>query len=467
MKLELLNEKLKKLCNFKTYQEDKQLNKTHSTDWRGRFSNISLGVAFPSSALQVSKIIKFCNKHNIQIIPQGGNTGLVGATSPLKNKKEIILNLKKMDKVLLIDEDNRSIELQAGTIIEEANSILEKKNYIFPLNMTSTGSAQVGGAIATNAGGMNVVKYGSIRNNILEIEVVLANGEILMLGSNLIKDNTGYNLKDLFCGSEGTLGIITKARLKIYPKPTEHSTCFISSNSIEEVMNICKYIRNNFSDSIERIEFISDLSFELCIKHKLLRKRFFNKKTKYYLLIKLIYFDNNEASFDILEKFFNSQKNNCEDFLLAQNERESIEFWRFREVLTEAQKIDGKLIGFDISIPLNKINLFITRSKEEISKLVPNIKFHIFGHLGDSNLHFNLIEPDNFKENFYRYEKNIKKIINKLIIELKGSVSAEHGIGMLKKDDFKKTKSFKEIQLMNKIKKLFDPKNILNKGKIF
>ena len=467
MKLNTLKKKLNSICKFITYEEDRELNKKYSEDWRGRFSNISLGVAFPNSTLEVAKIVKFADKYNFNLIPQGGNTGLVGGTAPYKNKKEIILNLEKMNKILEIDEDNQSIELQAGVIIENANSSLEKKNFIFPLNMSSIGSSQVGGAIATNAGGMNVVRYGSMRNNILALEVVLSNGEILSLGSNLIKDNTGYNLKDIFCGSEGTLGVITKARIKIYSKPIDHSTCFISINSIENVINVFKYVNKNFSDKIERIEFISDLSFELCLKHKLLKKRFFQKKAKYYLLIKFIYFDDAQIHLESLEKFFITQKDNCEEFLLAQNEKESSDFWNFRELLTEGQKIDGKLLGFDISIPINNLEDFLIISKKKINVLVPNIKFHIFGHLGDSNIHFNLIEPDNFKQDFYIYEKNIKKIINELILVFKGSISAEHGIGMLKKDDLKITKNIKEIRLMKKIKKLLDPKNTFNKGKIF
>ena len=246
MKLDLIDKKLNLICKFVSYSSDIELNKKHSSDWRGRFTNISLGVVFPNSTFQVSKIVKFANKHNISLIPQGGNTGLVGGTSPSKNKMEIILSLEKMNKIFEIDDENRSIELQAGVIIENASSILENKDFIFPLNMSSIGSSQVGGAIATNAGGMNVIKYGSIRNNILAVEVVLANGEILSLGSNLIKDNTGYNLKDIFCGSEGTLGIITKARMKIYPKPFDYATCFISVNSIDKVINIFKYINKNF-----------------------------------------------------------------------------------------------------------------------------------------------------------------------------------------------------------------------------
>ena len=263
------------------------------------------------------------------------------------------------------------------------------------------------------------------------------------------------------------MGIITKARIKIHPKPIDYSTCFISIDSIENVIDIFNYVRKNLSDNIERIEFISDLSFELCLKHKLLHKRFFQKRTEYYLLIKFIYFNDSKTNSENIEKFFSIQEKNCKEFLLAQNEKESMDFWKFRESLTEAQKIDGKLLGFDISIPINNMKIFLSKSKKKIEKLVPNIKFHIFGHLGDSNIHYNLIEPNNFKKDFYKFEERIKKIINKLIIEFEGSISAEHGIGMLKKDDFKSTKNIREIKLMKKIKNLFDEKNILNKDKIF
>ena len=464
MKIDLIKLKINSICKFITYKENEELIKIYSADWRKRFSNICLGVAFPKSTNEVSKIVKFASENNLKLIPQGGNTGLVGGTSPTKNKAEIIINLEKMDKVINIDEDNKSIELQSGVIVEKVVSELEKKNFTFPLNMSSIGSSQVGGTIATNAGGMNVIKYGSIRNNILSLEVVLANGEVLNLGSNLIKDNTGYNLKDLFCGSEGTLGIITKARIKIYPKPIDHSSIFISINSIKSLLIVFRYLNRNFLDKIERIEFISDLSFELCLKHNLLDRRFFEKKSNYYLLVKFIYFENSEIN---LENIYTNLKGNFEEFLISQNEKQSLDFWKFRESLTEAQKIDGKLIGFDLSIPINHLENFLLQSQYKINELLPETKFHIFGHLGDSNIHFNLIEPENMKKDFYSYEKKIKNIINNLIIKFGGSVSAEHGIGILKKDDFKKTKSTKEIKLMKNIKKLFDPKNILNPNKIF
>ena len=242
MKSTIVEKKLKSISKYIPYTDDIELNKKYSSDWRGRFSKISLGVIFPKTTKEVSKIVKIAKIYNIKLIPQGGNTGLVGGTAPSENRNQIILNLEKMNKIIEVNEENLSVELEAGVILQHVISKLEDKDYTFPLNMSSIGSAQVGGAISTNAGGMNVVKYGSIRENILALEVVLSNGDILSLGSNLIKDNTGYNLKDIFCGSEGTLGIITKARIKIFPKPVNESTCFISIANFENVINIFKYV---------------------------------------------------------------------------------------------------------------------------------------------------------------------------------------------------------------------------------
>ena len=458
---------LKKICKTISYKEDKELIKKYSADWRGRYFKNALGVVFPNSTKEVSKIIKYSNKNNIKIIPQGGNTGLVGGTSPTQNKKEIIINFEKMNQIIEIDKDNRCVEVEAGAIIDNVISATNKKNYLFPLKMSSTGSSQVGGVVATNAGGINVVKHGSIRKNILALEVVLASGEVLKLGSKVVKDNTGYNLKDLFCGAEGTLGLITKATFKIYPKPKDHVHCFISFKSFSDVLYVSNFLFSEFDEKIESLELIPELSFELCIKHKLLKKSFFQNKNKYYLLLKLSLFEDKTIFMDNFEQKVSSLVDNFDEFIIAQNENQSNDFWKFRESLTEAQKLDGKLIGFDISIPINNMDLFFQEAKKELKKILPNIKFHTFGHLGDSNIHFNLIEPDNLKENFYSYEKAFKNVINKILIKVKGSVSAEHGIGLLKKDDLKITKSISEITIMKKIKKLFDPNNILNQKKIF
>ena len=458
---------IKKISEVISIKENKDEVIKYSRDWRGRVSNNALCVVFPKSKNEVSDILKFANSNDLKVIPQGGNTSLVAGSSPTENEKEILINLKKMDKIIEIDNFNKCAIVEAGVIVDNLSNELNKIGKLFPVEMASTGSSQVGGIISTNAGGINVLRYGSVRQNILGLEVVTANGEILNLGSKVVKDNTGYNLKDLFCGSEGTLGIITKAILKIYPKPKDHIHFIMSFNTIDNVLKTFEKINNDYSGYIEGFEFIPHLSFELCIKHKLIDRNFFNKNYPYYALVKIAA---NEGKDIILENFQNkmmSNNNLFEDLIIAQNIQESNNFWQFREKLTEAQKLDGKLLGFDISIPLDHLDSFFEKSKSFINDIVPGVKFHTFGHLGDSNIHYNLIQPDNFNGNFFDCENDIKKIINPLLKKYHGSISAEHGIGILKKDDFYETKSKEEILIMKKIKSLFDPKNILNNKKIF
>tara|TARA_B110000483_G_scaffold98644_1_gene121001 strand:- start:14662 stop:16098 length:1437 start_codon:yes stop_codon:yes gene_type:complete len=462
----ILND-LAKLCHTVSAYKDKTLVKSYSADWRGRLNNIALCILFPSSALEISKVVKYCNKNNINIIPQGGNTGLVYATSPSNNYKDIIINLKNLNKILRIDKVNKFIEVESGVIIDALTDYVRDRNYLFPLLMASTGSSQIGGSIATNAGGMNVIKYGSTRQNVLSLEVVLANGKIINVGSNVIKDNSGYSLKDLFCGSEGTLGIITKATMKIYPLPTSDLTCFISVNNIENVVNLYNKIENVFKENIDRCELIPDIAFDLCKKHNFIENHFFEIKQNFYILIKFSSFEKYNDFKDRIQNYLLKLSKLYEDILFPQNLEQTSKFWKFRENITEAQKLDGKIIPFDISIPLDSLDNFFKESYKQINKILPNIKFCSFGHIGDSNIHYNLIEPEHCEKNFYMFEKTISNTIYNLVHKYSGSISAEHGIGVLKKEELSKYKSKAELELMIKIKRAFDTENILNRGKLF
>lgn len=458
---------LTKLCRTVSVYEDEELVRSHSLDWRGRLNNIALCILFPTSSLEVSKVVKYCNKHCINIIPQGGNTGLVYATSPIENHRDIIINLKNLNKILNIDKINKFVEVEAGVIIDTIIDYVNDHKCLFPLLMASSGSSQIGGAIATNAGGMNVIKYGSTRQNILSLEVVLANGKIIKVGSNVIKDNSGYSLKDLFCGSEGTLGIITKATMKIYPLPTSDLTCFISVNNIENIINLYNKIEKVFKENIDRCELIPDIAFDLCKKHNLIESHFFEIKQNFYILIKFSSLEEYEEFKDRIQNYLLKLDKLYEDVLFPQNLDQSSKFWKFRENITEAQKLDGKVIPFDISIPLNNLDNFFNDSYKQINKIIPNVKLCSFGHIGDSNIHFNLIEPEHYEKNFYSFEKTISNIIYNLVHKYSGSISAEHGIGLLKKKELVKYKSKSEYELMIKIKQAFDTKNILNRGKLF
>jgi FAD/FMN-containing dehydrogenase len=460
-------EDLSKICKTINYIDDESDIIKYSKDWRGRVNEKALCVVFPKNEDHISEILKYCFDNEVKVIPQGGNTNLVASASPSTEKREIIINMEKMNLIHHVDTINKCVEVDAGVVIDDLNSTLEKQDFLFPLEMASTGSSQVGGIISTNAGGINVLHYGSVRNNLLALDVVLSNGRILRLGSKVVKDNTGYNLKDLFCGSEGTLGIITKAILKIYPKSQNYFTFIASFENLKNLINFYEHISKEFRFPITGFEMIPQISFDLCIKHNFMKKSFFENFKNYYALVK-IQIDNLDTQvINLLEEKLYECSNLYSEIIIAQNEKENKEFWKFRENLTEAQKLEGKLIGFDISIPLDKLDEFFVKGKNEIDDILKGIKFHTFGHLGDCNIHYNLIEPDNLKNNFYEYETKLKKVINNLVKKFSGSVSAEHGIGLLKRDDFLDTKDILEIKLMKKIKKTFDPKNILNQNKIF
>lgn len=459
--------KLKLICKTISKEEDLLLIEKYSFDWRNKYRNYALCISFPKTKSELAKLLKFCNKHSLTVIPQGGNTGLVGGSAPIDNNKSIIINLEKMNNIINIDIKNNFIECEAGAILATVINECKKLNYFFPINISSSGSCQIGGLVATNAGGINVIKYGSIRNNILDLEVALANGKILNMGSKVVKDNTGYSLKDIFCGSEGTLGIISKVSIKIYPKSGNNLDFFLSFENLKSLFNAYHLIQSNFSGKIEACELISDYSFVLCLRYKFIMRSFFKNKSKYYMLIK---FNINEDKNYFIENFYSilsKLNDDITEILVSQSSRQSEEFWNFRHNLTEAQKKDGKLVAFDISIPIDKLEIFLQEAKKNINKLLPHINYHIFGHLGDSNIHFNLIEPHNYTDDFHKNEKDFNNVVYELLMKYGGSISAEHGIGQLKKKDLKITKSKIEISTMKSIKKTLDPKSILNPGKIF
>ena len=467
MKKQKIIYSLSKISKIISDDNNSQKLLSHCKDWRGRYSNKCICVSFPKNEAELIKILEFCNKNKIKVIPQGGNTSLVGGATPNYDNKEVIINLSKLNKIIEIDNINMIATAQAGVIIDDLENELNRQNLMLPIKLASSGTCQVGGVIATNAGGINVIKYGSIRNNLIAIDIILPNGEKLELGKKVKKDNTGYDIKSLFIASEGTLGIITKATFQLYPLPKEYCNCFISTDSIDNAVKIFTKIQKKFSDTLESCELIPHIAFDLCIKHNLISKKIFEHKSNFYILCKFTSSGDNSVFLDFLSNFINKNNKLINEILIAQNEKQSYHFWNFRDLMVEAQKLEGKLLGYDISVPLSEIQKFTLNSMKKINNIVPGIRLYCFGHLGDSNLHFNLIEPINRNDNFYFYEDKISSIILDEVKKYSGSISAEHGIGRLKKNSFLNFKKGNEIATMKNIKKIFDPNNIMNIGKLF
>ena len=447
--------------------EQKELTK-YSKDWRGFYNNKSLCVVFPINTKTLKEIVIFCFENDIKIVPQGGNTSLTGASVPTYKSQEIIINFSKMNKILEIDKSNLTVLVEAGLILDNLKENLDKEGLYFPINLSSSGSCMIGGNIATNAGGINALKYGTMKDNLIGIEMITGNGTLLSNLSKMKKNNTGYDLKSIVSSSEGTLGMISKALLKIYPKPTDSFTFFVAYENLNLCIESFKQIRNIYYDKLESAELIPNYSFEVCLKNNFINKHFFKTKTPWYVMYRLNLYENKlnfqnifENNYPVLDKFI-------KEILIPTSIEQENKIWKFRDDLVEAYKMEGKVVTNDISIPLDKIEIFFKKAASYLNKIPMEIKLNPFGHLGDNNIHFNMVLPNIEDLNSYiKIRDEIYLYINDLVQSYGGSFSAEHGIGQIKKDSLLKYKTSSEIEIMKNIKKIFDPKNILNDGKIF
>ena len=455
---------LKELKNTE-YTFDKKIIDNHCVDWRGKYKGSTDIIFFPKSVSSVIKIVKFCFKKNIPIVPQGGNTSLVGGSVPRLNKGEIIINLCKLNKIREIDTISNTVTVESGCILENINDKLDIHNLQMPISLGSKGSCQIGGNIATNAGGLNVIKFGSIRSNILGIEAILPNGEFYNDLKTVKKNNTGLDLKQLFIGSEGTLGIITAATLQIYKKTNDRVVIIVCMEKFKQVLSTFQMFMSSFGDFITAFELMNKFSVDLTEKLNGPLKLPF--KGNYYCLVELTNFVEIEDFNSFVFSKFEKLTINDIDLIIAKSENENKNFWQIREEIPLAEKYLKNVIQHDVSLPLNNIESFINKSSESLKKYNTDISIINFGHLGDNNLHFNVcIDNDLSKKEYEDFKNKVNKIIFSYVKKLKGSISAEHGIGQLRKEELIQYKSPEEIKRMKKIKTIFDPKNIMNPGKV-
>ena len=456
-----------KHLNNNEFSFEQEIIDHHCIDWRKKYKGHADLIVFPKTIQKLSNIVKECSKQKIPITPQGGNTSLVGGSVPNRNKKGIIINLKKLNKIRKIDEFGFSITLESGCILEDIQNLVKEKNMVFPISMGSRGSCQIGGNIATNAGGLNVIKYGLLRYNILGLEAVLSSGEIYSNLNNIKKNNTGYDLKQLLIGSEGTLGIITAANIKIFPKSKEERVIFASFDSFNDLLDFYRGIVNSFNDLITSFEMINNDSMELVIKYNSNLNRFI-EKGNYYCLVELSNFINITDFYNLIINNLSAIKTNINSILVSKSQEENTKLWKYREAIPPSETREKICIQHDISIPLDCMDTFLKNTTQKITKLTNDIHLINFGHLGDNNLHFNILssEVTNYKR-LLKNKKKITEIIYENVSKFNGSFSAEHGIGQLKRQELRKYKSKEEIEKMLNIKNNFDPKNILNPGKIF
>ena len=445
---------------------DQSIIKNYLEDWRGQIRGSTPIMLFPKTLDEVQQIVSFCFLNDIKIISQGGNTSLCGANVPQSSEYqiEIVLNTSKLNKFLSIDPYNQSIIVESGCILQNIQEIADDNDLFFPLSLSAEGSCQIGGNASTNAGGVNVLKYGMARDQIMGIEVVLPDGSIFSDLKSLKKDNTGYDLKQLFIGAEGTLGVITKISLKLASKPKNTVTCMVAVKSVNDAITLLQNTKIAFGDNVSAFEFMSDTCIQAIEKHLGHIKLPMGSSHSWQIIFEII----NHGEQDIISFLENNmESHHIIDGLIANSEKEKNEIWLVRHSISEAEKLSGNGIHHDISIPIKRIPEFLTMAKPAMERIVGKSIVYIFGHLGDGNLHFTKQQPETISESdFLDKTHEINREVHNVAETLGGSFSAEHGIGSKLMDDLVHFSDPVKIQLMKTIKKSVDPKNIMNPNKL-
>lgn len=436
---------------------------------RGLYTSSAIAVLRPSNTAEVAEAVKACTDAGISIVPQGGNTGLCGGATGREDKNEVIINLGRMNKIRDIDPVNYNITVDAGCILADIQQAAADQNSLFPLSLAAEGSCQIGGNLATNAGGINVLRYGNARDLVLGLEVVLPDGRIWNGLRSLGKDNTGYALRQLFVGAEGTLGIITAAVLKLFPQPTETATALCALSDLQSASKLLNLARAMSGDAVTAFELIPRLGLEICTKHISGAVDPFVEPHAWYVLIEFSTSRPDAAirpTFDaLLEKAF--EENFVKDGVVAESLEQSKSLWRLRESLPEAQKHEGGSIKHDVSVPVSRVAELITIGSEIIAQKFPGARPVPFGHMGDGNIHFNISQPiDADKASYLSQRTEMNRVIHDLVVSMGGSFSAEHGVGRLKIKEMSLYKDSIELELMQRVKQAIDPENLMNPGKI-
>lgn len=446
------------------------------TDWRRRYQGAALCVVRPGSTDEVARTVAACTAAGIAIVPQGGNTGLCGGATPCGFPGgEVVVSLARLNKIRAIDVDNNTITVEAGCALQKVQEAAAAEDRLFPLSIASEGSATIGGNLSTNAGGVHVLRYGNMRDLTLGLEVVLADGRIWEGLRALRKNNTGYDLKHLFIGAEGTLGLITAAVLKLFPLPRVHAVAWVAVTDPAAAVALLSRLRSECGERVSAFEIISRSALDLVKKHIPNARDPLSGTHAWQVLIELsdMQAGDDDLAGAVLRAMIESileteiEAGRAQDAAIAQSEAQAKALWRLREDVAEAQKIEGISIKHDIAVPVSAISEFIMRADAALLRRFPGLRIVCFGHIGDGNLHYNLSKPaaqDNAE--FLAQEETANLIVNDLVHELSGSISAEHGLGQLKRLENPRYKSEVEMDMMRLVKQGLDPKGLMNPGKV-
>ena len=439
------------------------------TDWRQRFTGRALAVVKPGTTAEVAALVKLCNGHDVPIVPQGGNTGLVLGSVPDESGRAIVLSLQRLNRVRAVDTVNNTMTVEAGCILENIQNAAADAGRLFPLSLAAEGSCTIGGNLSTNAGGTAVLRYGNTRELCLGLEVVTAQGEVWNGLRGLRKDNTGYDLRDLFIGAEGTLGIVTAAVLKLFPQPKAELTALVALPSADAALQLLTLAQSHCGASLTGFELMSAFCLKLVAKHYPQIRLPFDDGHPQYVLLELSDSESEAHATAMLEKLIEAalEQEIIFDAVLASSIAQSKALWNLREHIPLAQAEEGKNIKHDISIPIARIGEFIHATDKLLQEAFPGCRMVTFGHLGDGNLHYNVSPPEGGSDaEFIARQEEVNRVVHDSVSRFDGSISAEHGLGALKRGEIVRYKSEIELNLMRAIKKALDPKNLMNPGKV-
>jgi FAD/FMN-containing dehydrogenase len=447
---------------------DPDLIAGHLVEPRGLYHGAALALVRPSSTDETARVLALCSQFHIPLAPQGGNTGLVGGQTPDNSGRQIILSLQRMNRVREVDVDANIMIAEAGVTLANVQASAQQADRLFPLSLASEGSCTIGGNLSTNAGGVAVIAYGNARDLVTGLEVVLADGRIINGLSKLRKDNTGYDLKNLFIGAEGTLGIITAAALKLFPNPRSLATAFVGVADPERALQLLKLARQFAGSGVTSFELLPRIGLDFVLAHANGTRDPLGSIHRWYALVEIS--SQTTAGADdtmtsVLEPALDQGV--IEDASIASSQEQRAAFWRLRDSLSEVQGKEGGSIKHDVSVPISAVPDFLTRASAAVETFMPGARVVSFGHFGDGNIHFNVSQPIGAdKASFLAQWEAMNQVVHDVVAQFHGSISAEHGIGQLKRELLKKTKDPVALEVMRTLKAALDPLGILNPEKV-
>ena len=468
-------EKLRAIVGDKGLIVDEQGKHPYVTDWRESSVGNALAVVRPANTQEVADVVRLCAAEKVSVVPQGGNTGLVGGSIPQEKGREIVLSLNRMPRITNIHPIGYTMTVEAGVILKTIQETAAANDRLFPLSLAAEGSCSIGGNLSTNAGGVQVLHYGNARQLVLGLEVVTPQGEIWNGLRALKKDNTGYDLRDLYLGAEGTLGIITRAVLKLWPKPKDVATAWVAVPSPEAAVALLSGAHAASEDNVTSCELMGRQGIDLVLQHIPGATDPLAERHDWYVLLEWSSTrarrdgENQGGLREKMEAYLGEamEQGLVLDATIAQNETQARALWALRENHTEASKKEGPSVKHDISVAVSRIPSFVTDGLAAMRKALPEGRPVTFGHVGDGNLHFNCQAPVGWdKARFTPHARTVTAAIYDLVVSYGGSISAEHGIGLLKVDELAHYRSQVEIDTMRTIKRALDPQNLMNPGKI-